>query len=382
MMNCKRKAAAFALAAILCCSLAAPFGSAATNPSVVIDGKPVQFSESMGAPFVDSNNRTQVPLRAAMEAMGAKVDWDGDVRTAVVSKGSVTVRVPIGAEFVWINGEKKTNDTAALIKDSRTYLPIRIVAEALGADVGWDGNTKTVKITTHGNPVAWVRSGESWYQDGDYEGSLEYIIEGKKVVETILKENGYYGVRMYKYNDRDQLTMEGYGHGPNADDVTIDITKYDYNNLGLISHTESYTELATKEVIPGDETWYEYNSKGDASKILIHHLYDDSWFQIDCSYTYDKTGRMIEMKERFPSYVPGENPESRLHAFRYDGTGRLVEEIIKLSDGNGTGYELVTENQYGYDMHGNLVRQTELSYEDGPDSYPYSYEVRYTYRQI
>ena len=80
----------------------------------MIDGKTVEFSTAVGKPFIDENGRTQVPLRAAMEAMGAKVDWDGEVRTAVVTKGYVTVRVPIGAEFVWINGEKKTNDTAAV----------------------------------------------------------------------------------------------------------------------------------------------------------------------------------------------------------------------------------------------------------------------------
>ena len=151
----------FSLIVIFCAMSLVVVAKADSNPSVVVDEQHVHFSEDMGMPFVDDNNRTQVPLRVTMEAMGAKVSWDSGVRTAIVSKGSVTVRVPIGAEFVWINGEKKTNDTAAVIVNDRTYLPIRIVAEALGADVDWDGEAKTVQITTQGNPAIWVCTGVS-----------------------------------------------------------------------------------------------------------------------------------------------------------------------------------------------------------------------------
>ena len=189
----------FCLSVVICSMSLISFGTAATKgPGIVIDGTPVQFSSGMGEPFVDENNRTQVPLRVTMEAMGAKVDWDAEVRTAVVSKGSVTVRVPIGAEFVWVNGEKKNNDTAAVIVNSRTYLPIRIVAEALGADVAWDGASKTVKITTHGDPVAWVRCGESWYHNGEYYDSFDYVIKNNKISSY----SNNLEVFSYVYNDR------------------------------------------------------------------------------------------------------------------------------------------------------------------------------------
>ena len=45
------------------------------------------------------------------------------------------------------NGQKISNDTAAIIKDGKTYLPIRAVLEAFGASVGWDGATQTVTVT-------------------------------------------------------------------------------------------------------------------------------------------------------------------------------------------------------------------------------------------
>lgn len=380
MRNCKKRAAVFSLAAILCCSLAAPFGSAATNPSVVIDGKSVQFSESMGAPFVDSNNRTQVPLRAAMEAMGAKVDWDGEVRTAVVSKGSVTVRVPIGAEFVWVNGEKKTNDTAALIKDSRTYLPIRIVAEALGADVGWDGNTKTVKITTHGDPVAWIRSGESWYDNGQFSYSMRYVIDGIKIVRQ--SSNDISSEYEYTYNTRNQVTRETINSTDYTGGSSKKVTDYTYNNYGLVTHEVSSYYLSTSEVIPGTEVWYEYNSKGDTIKMLTHDMEYDEWNQTDYTYTYDSAGRISQATEKNPNFTDENGkPMQVVYTYRYNSSGRLIEIEEKFKESSGA-LSLGSKHSYGYDEHGNLVRHTELRYEDGPSSYPYEYEVRYAYSQI
>ena len=55
--------------------------------NVTINGNPVTFQEGYGLPYVDNAWRTQVPLRAAMEAYGAYVDWDADARTAIAAAG-------------------------------------------------------------------------------------------------------------------------------------------------------------------------------------------------------------------------------------------------------------------------------------------------------
>lgn len=114
--------------------------------NISIDGMPVQFTQASGQPFVDGANRTQVPLRATMEAFGCEVSWNAESSTATVSKEGVVVEVPIGAQYIIRNGETKSNDTAALLKDGRTYLPIRAILEAFGALVEWDGATETVMI--------------------------------------------------------------------------------------------------------------------------------------------------------------------------------------------------------------------------------------------
>jgi len=122
--------------------------SASGDVTITIDGKELQIDSSMGTPFIDRNRRTQVPLNAAMTAIGADVSWNSQQRTAVVKKDGITVEVPIGKSYILKNGQRIDNDTEAIIKDSRTYLPIRVVMEAFGASVGWDGKTRTVMIKT------------------------------------------------------------------------------------------------------------------------------------------------------------------------------------------------------------------------------------------
>lgn len=120
----------------------------AADVTVTIDGSPVIYSEQMGYPYIDSSSRTQVPLNQTMTSFGASVLWDSETRSAVVTKDDIEVRIPIGEKYIEINSERKEIDTAALIKDGRTYLPIAHVLRAFGASVGWEGSSHTVIVTT------------------------------------------------------------------------------------------------------------------------------------------------------------------------------------------------------------------------------------------
>lgn len=117
---------------------------------VTIDGENVKFTSELGQPFIDENSRTQVPLRAVMEAFDCNVDWDNDARIASVKSGSTEVKVPIDARYILVNDRVVENDTAAVIINDRTYLPIRAVLEAFGAGVAWDNDKRTVIVNSDG----------------------------------------------------------------------------------------------------------------------------------------------------------------------------------------------------------------------------------------
>ena len=143
----KRLASLLVAVPLILSLLAVPAGAAGAV-GVTIDGTPVRFSGDYGAPFLDSAGRTQVPFRRTLEVFGCTVSWDNPSRTAWAEKDGVQVAVPIGQPWMTVNGHRVDLDTAAQIRDNRTYLPIRPVLEAFGAYVTWDGAARQVVVTT------------------------------------------------------------------------------------------------------------------------------------------------------------------------------------------------------------------------------------------
>ena len=93
------------------------------------------------------NDRTLVPLRAIFETMRATVDWDQATQTVTAKRGSVEVKVTIGANEIIKNGRSIYSDVPAQIINERTMIPVRVIAEAFGADVQWNDACKAVVIT-------------------------------------------------------------------------------------------------------------------------------------------------------------------------------------------------------------------------------------------
>ena len=130
--------------------LAATSISAFADINIKVNGENVPFSaaDNYGVPFVDENNRTLVPFRKTLEFAGATVGWNTESKTAIAEKNGIKVEVPIGEKHIFIDGTKQVIDTNALIKEGRTYLPIRAVLEALEYEIGWEQATQTVVAMT------------------------------------------------------------------------------------------------------------------------------------------------------------------------------------------------------------------------------------------
>lgn len=95
------------------------------------------FITGDAAPYVDSNWRTMVPIRALMEAFDAEVVWDEanpDVVT-VNYDGGTQIVMNVDDETYTINGEEGTMDTVPVNNNGRVYVPVRFVAEGIGFTV-------------------------------------------------------------------------------------------------------------------------------------------------------------------------------------------------------------------------------------------------------
>lgn len=147
-----KKAISLILALALCVGVAVPALAAegSGDISVTVNGKAVEWTDAK--PFIDANSRTMVPLRAVADAMGLKVVWYAAEREAAFTDGSKVIYFPIdNTTALTTGGGSVQMDTAAVIANSRTYAPIRYLAEFFGYTVGWDGATSTVLITKGNN---------------------------------------------------------------------------------------------------------------------------------------------------------------------------------------------------------------------------------------
>ncbi|MBE7043292.1 MAG: hypothetical protein E7399_07360 [Ruminococcaceae bacterium] len=92
------------------------------------------------------NKRTMVPLRAIFEALGADVTWNDDTKTVIAVKDDVTVKATIGSTVAYWNDVERRMDVAPVVIDGRALVPVRFVAESFECEVVWSDEDRTVYI--------------------------------------------------------------------------------------------------------------------------------------------------------------------------------------------------------------------------------------------
>jgi len=106
----------------------------------------------LDAPPVIVEGRTLVPIRAVVESLAGTVAWDAASQTVSISLDGNELKLVIGKSNALVNGKSTPVDSTnpkvvPQILNSRTMLPLRFVAESLGADVQWEDSTQTITIT-------------------------------------------------------------------------------------------------------------------------------------------------------------------------------------------------------------------------------------------
>ena len=117
--------------------------------TVLLDNKELVFleEEGFGVPFINEADRTMVPLRKTLEAIGADISYDNINRVVTAVKDGTTVKVPIDKNIIYTNDNEVETDAAAIIKGSRTYIPLRAVLEAFGYKLDYHNNSRTIFIS-------------------------------------------------------------------------------------------------------------------------------------------------------------------------------------------------------------------------------------------
>jgi hypothetical protein len=139
LLSASRAVRYAALAATL--ALVAPTAARAQSVTVILNGQPVAFDQ----PPIVRAGRVFVPLRGVFEQLGATVVYsNGQINATAHGR---TVSLAIGSLQATVGGQPETLDVAPFLVGERTLVPLRFIAQALGAGVNWNDATSTVTIT-------------------------------------------------------------------------------------------------------------------------------------------------------------------------------------------------------------------------------------------
>ena len=159
--------AASLVAALLSSSILAHAQNA--DVTVIVNGQTMSFDQ----PPVEQAGRVFVPLRSIFQQLGASVVYQNGTINA--TDGPRTVSLQIGSSQATVNGQPEALSAPAFVAGSRTLVPLRFVATALGASVNWNNATSTVSIASNGSGSRgndaeyisdrWPAAGTAWHGD-------------------------------------------------------------------------------------------------------------------------------------------------------------------------------------------------------------------------
>ena len=160
----------------------------ADSIKVVLDGQNLSFE----APPINENGRVMVPMRAIFEALGSEVYWCETTRAINATKGDITIRLTLDQAEATVNEETVTLQAPARLINSRTFVPLRFVAEALNCEVNWDGAAQLITITSRQTAPAPIQEPDvpAIREVKDEGDRIAYYINDKLVAEVEVGTNG------------------------------------------------------------------------------------------------------------------------------------------------------------------------------------------------
>lgn len=151
---------------------------------VLLNARKMAFPDAK--PFQDENSAVMVPIRFISEKLGAKVGYQQTKgkQTVTLKTDKHSVTLTVGSSTAVVDGESKTYDSKIIVKQQRTYVPLRLVSEGLGQSVDWDQVGKWVwigskdvptleELNLKKNPMSMVTKYFDQRNDGYYLNNID-----------------------------------------------------------------------------------------------------------------------------------------------------------------------------------------------------------------
>lgn len=236
----------------------------ATPIKLIVNGHDIY--SRYGQEVIVRNDRTLVPVRIIAEENNYQVGWNGKTREVTLSKGDQTIAMTIGKKNYRINVENRTMDVAPMIYKDRTYLPARFVGEAMGLEVQWDAKNRCAIIGVYGKGK------------GAEVGKEEYLLPGTNLAvnlpegardQIVIRKSDYGSYEIVDKMHADQKNKWG--------GVVVFVSVSNTPDTNPIHHVLGYRDgkYAIAD-FPGDLSWdmnnRELNKSYEASRKLVDEI--------------------------------------------------------------------------------------------------------------
>lgn len=237
-----------------------PSNSTLANQHVTIEGGEIV------------NGRTLVPLRVIFEELDAEVKWDAKTQTVHATRGKTNMSLKIGSTQTTLNGKTVRIDTPAMIKQGRTYVPLRFVSESLGAEVKWDSVQNKALISLDDKKIE-VLVGKLHYSNLNYSVFIPASIMDHIIIKEEKNDTTFY------YKDQTFLKREVYlmniSRVKNFEEGSNEILlKYDQQN-------KYYYVI----VLAGESIYLDYSDSSNKAMRVEESKYLDTFTILDESIT-------------------------------------------------------------------------------------------------
>ena len=115
------------------------------SPNISVNGQEAAIDEPGSAPY-NHSGVSVLPLRAIYELLGGSIEFDPDTKYITARFLDTSLKVKTDETGAEVNGTFTALAVAPVTKDGTIYVPARVVADALGAELTWDGETQSITL--------------------------------------------------------------------------------------------------------------------------------------------------------------------------------------------------------------------------------------------
>lgn len=210
-------------------------------------------------PYITGIGTTLVPLRVITEAFGSQVEWDGEEKKITLTYPGVDIVLHIGSNIADVNESDRTLPEAPVLSPNGvTMVPLRFISEEFGAEVRYDEGLITVTKNTVSEPIATPEA------ENKPEHTEKPLIESEPLItpqpaEYSGKMDFNVGVQIYPSKTGALIRLfDGF-----IDDEDLD---KDYNEWGVhiskdrvkITNTDKLVAKRVEETMSNGETIISY----------------------------------------------------------------------------------------------------------------------------